>query len=65
MISLDPETLDILRSHRKRQFEESLGAGEVWKGSGNIFVTIEGDSIHYSTPTAVSACYRKKLGLRE
>jgi integrase len=65
VISLDPETLDILRSHRKRQFEERLGAGEVWKESGNIFVTVEGDPIHYSTPTAVFARYRKKLGLRE
>jgi len=65
VISLDPETVEILRSHRKRQFEERLSAGELWKESGNIFVTVDGEPIHYSTPTAIFARYRDKLGLRE
>ena len=62
-ISLDPETMEILRDHRKRQFEERLLAGSIWQESGYIFVTEVGLPIDYGTPTQLFTKTRKRLGL--
>jgi len=62
-ISVDPETMDVLRDHRKRQFEERLLAGSVWEETGYIFVTETGRPIDYGTPTQLFAKIRKRLGL--
>jgi len=62
-ISIDPETMEILREHRKRQFEERLLAGSAWQETGYIFVTEVGLPIDYGTPTQLFTKIRKRLGL--
>jgi integrase len=62
-ISIDSETLEILREHRKRQFQERLLAGSMWEETGFIFVTEMGRPIDYGTPTQLFTKTRKRLGL--
>lgn len=62
-ISLDPETMEILRDHRKRQFEERLLAGSMWNETGYIFATELGSPIDYGTPTQLFTKVRKRLEL--
>lgn len=65
VITLDPETVEILRAHRKAQLEERLKVGHFWNESGYVFVTEFGNPIYTSTPTALFQKYRLKAGLRE
>jgi integrase len=62
-ISIDPNTMEIIRDHRKRQFEERLLAGGLWNETGYIFVTELGRPIDYGTPTQLFTKVRKRLGL--
>ena len=62
-ISLDPVTIEILRDHRRRQFEERLQVGSAWQETGYIFVTEVGIPIDYGTPTQLFTKTRKRLGL--
>ena len=62
-ITIDPETIEILKSHRKSQFEERLKAGNLWEETGYLFVTEFGRPIDYGTPTQLFAKRRKSLGL--
>ena len=36
-IALDPQTVAVLKDHRRLQLEERLAAGEVWTDSGRVF----------------------------
>lgn len=65
IITIDPETLEILRAHRKKQLEERLKAGSSWADTDYIFVDEFGAPINYSTPTALFSKIRKKEGLRD
>lgn len=65
VITLDPETVEILRAHRRAQVEERLLAGSEWHDSDYIFVNEFGHPINYSTPTALFSKIRKRAGLRE
>lgn len=65
VITLDPETMEILRAHRRAQIEERLLAGREWEDSDYIFVNEFGVPINYSTPTALFTKMRKRAGLRE
>lgn len=65
VITLDPETMEILRAHRRTQIGERLLAGSGWQDTDYIFVNEFGAPINYSTPTALFAKTRKRAGLRE
>jgi len=41
-IKLPQTAVEALRSHRKRQVEEQLGAGAKWQANGLVFTTIKG-----------------------
>ncbi|MDA8144805.1 MAG: tyrosine-type recombinase/integrase, partial [Thermaerobacter sp.] len=45
-IPLDATTLDMLRTHRKRQLQERLAAGPVWEEHGLVFCTKGGHFVH-------------------
>jgi len=62
-ISLDPETVEIMKDHRKRQFEERLKAGSLWNETGYIFATEFGEPINYGTPTQLFTKIKNRLNL--
>jgi len=62
-IPLDPETIEILRDHRRKQLENRLSLGNLWQETGYIFVTELGLPIDYGTPTQLFTRVRKRLGL--
>ena len=64
-ISLDPETVEIMREHRKRQFEERLRAGSLWNETGYIFATEFGEPINYGTPTQLFTKIKNRVNLPE
>jgi len=64
-ISLDPETVEIMKEHRKRQFEERLKAGCLWNETGYIFATEFGEPINYGTPTQLFTKIKNRLNLPE
>src|SRR5436190_8299765 len=41
-LSLDPETVSVLRSHRRRQLEERLNAGDAWQDNDLVFCNEDG-----------------------
>ncbi len=62
-IHVDPETLEILNSHRKSQIADRLKAGSEWQETGYIFVTEFGLPINYGTPTQLFTKIIKRIGL--
>jgi len=64
-ISLDPETVEIMKEHRKRQFEERLKAGSLWNETGYIFATEFGEPINYGTPSQLFTKIKNRLNLPE
>lgn len=53
-ISLDRDTVAVLRDHRRRQTEERLAAGSAWNdSSGLVFVTKWGEPLYPDTVTAL------------
>ena len=59
-LSLDPETVAVLRAHRRRQLEERLNAGEAWQDHDLVFCNEDGSALHPSrfTRRFVTACER-------
>jgi integrase len=59
-LSLDSETVAVLRSHRRRQLEERLNAGEAWHDNDLVFCNEDGTALHPSrfTRRFVTACER-------
>lgn len=45
-VALDPDTVAILRAHRKVQMEERLFCGPGWEETGLVFVQPDGSAIH-------------------
>ncbi len=45
-IALDRVTVTVLRAHRRRQEKERAAAGQVWKDSGYVFTTTDGQPLH-------------------
>jgi len=64
-ISIDPDTLEIMKDHKKRQFEERLRAGSLWNETGYIFVSEFGEPIYYGTPTQLFTKIKNRLNLPE
>jgi integrase len=57
-ISLDPETVAVLRSHRARQLEQRLAAGADYRDQGLVFSGRAGEPLH---PKVVSNQFRKAV----
>jgi integrase len=45
-IELDPETVDVLRRHRKAQAEERLAIGAGWVDHDLVFCRVDGEPVH-------------------
>jgi hypothetical protein len=45
-IALDRITVTVLRAHRRRQEKERALAGQVWKDTGYVFTTTDGEPLH-------------------
>jgi integrase len=45
-IALDLETVDALKTWRKRQREEQFAMGAGWQGDGRVFVWPDGSALH-------------------
>ncbi len=55
IVSIDEETVTVLREHHKTQSADKLLAGESWRGEkdGHVFATSWGDPIYPDTVTAL------------
>jgi integrase len=54
VVSIDSDTIAILRDHRRRQAEEQLAAGSAWNDSGGlVFVNRWGEPLYPDTVTAL------------
>jgi len=64
-VPLDVETIDQFHAHKERQALEKLYLGaDVWKDTGYVFVSENGEPIHPDTVTRVYSKLTKKAGLR-
>lgn len=52
-VSLDRDTVAVLREHRRRQTEERLAAGSAWTDSGLVFTNRWGEPLYPDTVTAL------------
>jgi integrase len=50
-VSLDSETVTIMREHRTRQLAERLRAGSVWTDTDRVFARDDGGLLSPDTPT--------------
>lgn len=62
-VSLDHGTVRVLRSHRARQAEERLAAGEAWVGEGHVLCEDDGEPIHPDRLTGAFRRLREAAGL--
>lgn len=58
VIDLDPETVEVLRRHRKQQRDEHVAAGVEWSEGGLLFGKSNGDIIH---PDVISQTFDKRV----
>lgn len=65
LVSLDSETIDILKEYRLEQLKKRLVAGGEWLDSGYIFVNAMGKPTDYGFPSHHFQKTRKKLHLPE
>jgi integrase len=49
LVELDPDTVTMLRRHRRRQLEERMAWGEAWTDSGYVFTREDGTPLHPGT----------------
>lgn len=62
-IPLDPETVEVLRRHRKRQVEQRLKAGPRWRDYNLVFATPTGNCVARQNIQASFRMYVKRSGL--
>jgi integrase len=60
VVSIDADTVQVLKDHRKRQNADRLAAGDGWKGpenkdDGYVFTTAWGEPIHPDTVSSLMA----------
>lgn len=58
VIDLDPETVEVLRRHRKEQRDEHIAAGVEWSDGVLLFGKSNGDIIH---PDVISQTFDKRV----
>ena len=56
LVSLDPETVSVLRAWRKRQLEERVAWGPAWTDTGYVFTREDGTAWH---PDRISHLFRQ------
>jgi integrase len=54
-VSIDPETADVLRRHRKEQDEDRAVAGDSWVGGSHVFRVQIGSQLYPDTVSALMA----------
>lgn len=62
-IPVDPETVEVLRRHRKRQVEQRLKAGPKWRDYNLVFATPTGNCVARQNIQASFRMYVKRSGL--
>jgi integrase len=62
-LSLDPETVAVLRAHRKRQAEERLAAGPAWSENNLVFCTELGEPQHPDRFTRAFGAATRRAGV--
>ncbi len=63
VVSIDAETVSILREHRTRQVAERLRAGSLWTDTGHVFATETGGLLSPDTPTQLMPKLVRAAGL--
>lgn len=63
-ITIDPATVEVLRTLRTRQAEEEVAAGQLWIGAGHLFTNPVGKPIHPDTPSGLMPKLCQAAGLR-
>jgi integrase len=63
VVELDPETIQVLHGHKKKQNLERFLLGEAWRDSGYIFVQEDGEPIYPSTAYSVFCTLAKRAEL--
>jgi hypothetical protein len=63
-LSLDADTVVVLRAHRRRQLEERLNAGELWQDNDLVFCNEMGKSLHPDRFTRAFTAATRRAGVR-
>ena len=68
MVSIDSETVEVLRVHQRQQAEERQAAGSAWTDNdGLVFTTEWGEPLYPDTVTALMtkliSTYNKSVGV--
>lgn len=57
-VSIDPQTVAVLRRHRAAQLQERMAWGEAWTDSGLVFTKEDGTGIH---PQSLSQTFERRV----
>lgn len=63
-IKIDTDTMELLKAHRREQFEERIAIGASWTDTGYVFVREDGLPIDVHTPTHLFRKLTKLAGLK-
>ena len=63
-VALDPQTVELFKAHRRKQFEERIALGSSWTDTGYVFVREDGLPIDVHTPTHLFRKILKLAGLK-
>jgi len=64
VVSIDDETVEVLRGHRKRQAVEQLAVGPHWRGSNAlVFAAADGAPLYPDSVSALMGTLVRRLGL--
>jgi integrase len=63
-VTLDKETIEQFKEHRKNQLQERLKLGEYWQDTGYVFTQENGLPLYVNTPSHLFEKLIKKAGLR-
>ncbi len=63
-LSLDADTVVVLRAHRRRQLEERLNAGELWQDNDLVFCNETGKALHPNRFTRAFTAAARRAGVR-
>jgi integrase len=63
-LSLDADTVAVLRAHRRRQLEERLNAGELWQDDDLVFCNETGKALHPDRFTRAFTSATRRAGVK-
>jgi integrase len=64
-VSLDPETVGTLKTHRARQLEERIAAGEAWDDADLVFTDQRGGPLHPDRFTRAFGSAARRAGVKQ